>query len=132
MTNFEDITHPLTKMEMGHVDTIYNLLLQATKQKQLSNGQLLAEINWRSESEEKLTPPRIRKIIRYLRINKKVPIIATSKGYFISNNIEELKKQSKSLGQRAKQNLKLKETFDLLIKAHQSHESQQNSQEAKD
>lgn len=128
MDEFKEIAKPLTQSELFHADTIHNLLIQATKEKQISNGQLLAEINWRTEEQHRLSSPRIRKIIRYLRIQRKIPIIATSKGYFISTSLEELKKQSKSLGQRAQKNWKLKQTFDELIRIYE-HKSSEKTQD---
>lgn len=49
-----------------------------------------------------LTGVRFRKIVNYIRSKELLPVIATSKGYFVSYNKEVIKSQVESLEQRAR------------------------------
>jgi hypothetical protein len=49
----------------------------------------------------KLTEPRLRKIVNYIRTNSLLPLIATSSGYYVSNDRMEIINQIESLEQRA-------------------------------
>ena len=48
----------------------------------------------------RLTEPRLRKIINFLRSSKILPVMATSRGYYVSDNKDEIAKQITSLEQR--------------------------------
>lgn len=49
-----------------------------------------------------LTGARIRKIINHIRINNLCPnVVASSKGYYVSNNAQEMQEYVQSLRQRA-------------------------------
>ncbi|MCP3682096.1 MAG: hypothetical protein GY861_05335, partial [bacterium] len=47
--------------------------------------------------------PRLRKIVNYIRTNALLPLIATSNGYYVSEDTDEIKKQVESLEQRSRQ-----------------------------
>lgn len=50
---------------------------------------------------KKIDPPRVRKLIHYIRINGLVPrLVASSKGYYVANNKEDLNRYITSLEQR--------------------------------
>ena len=49
----------------------------------------------------KMTGARLRKIVSHIRVSGKLPIIATSKGYYVSYDAEEIRNQVKSLEERA-------------------------------
>ena len=51
---------------------------------------------------EKVSEPRIRKCINYIRINGLVPhLIANSRGYYVATTVEEVDKYANSLKDRA-------------------------------
>lgn len=49
----------------------------------------------------KLTGPRLRKLVNYIRSNGLLPLIATSQGYFTTDCKETIAEQIKSLQERA-------------------------------
>lgn len=66
------------------------------------------------EKEIDITDARIRKIINYIRVNKLiVNLLATSKGYFISNDFEEINKYKESLIARANSILNLAKSYEI-------------------
>jgi len=49
----------------------------------------------------KITEPRIRKVIQYIRLNRLLPgLVATSNGYFLTTNIKEFEDWIESMKQR--------------------------------
>jgi hypothetical protein len=49
----------------------------------------------------RLTQPRLRKLVNYIRSNSLIPLIATSQGYFTTDCKETIQSQIKSLNERA-------------------------------
>ena len=49
----------------------------------------------------KMNEPRLRKCVNYIRSNSILPLIATSDGYYVSQDHEVIKSQIKSLRERA-------------------------------
>lgn len=100
ITNFEDITYDITDDEKRVAIYIERLL----KSKNVFfNNKELSEMIIKASGGDKrylFKDARIRKIINYLRLTTCPNIIATSKGYKISNDKEELKKYLDSLLER--------------------------------
>lgn len=102
ITNFEQITKELTTEEKIMVDTVTIILLSATVYKPVKSPELIWKIYaYHKYKYPKLSGPRLRKTINYIRSNSLLPIIGTSKGYFVSYDEEILSKQIKSLTERA-------------------------------
>lgn len=100
ITNFEQITKELNEKELEMVDTVISVL------KDLKHPVKSPELIWKIYFYDyarpvKLTGPRLRKIINYIRSNSILPVIATSKGYYVSYDEGELSSQIKSLTERA-------------------------------
>ena len=49
----------------------------------------------------RLTQPRLRKLVNYIRSNSLIPLIATSQGYFTTDCKQTIQEQIKSLQERA-------------------------------
>lgn len=104
--NFEDYTKELSVYEKRFVlPFIVNLFEKEKrigKENSLTNKEIVQLLN---ENGFVSSSPRIRKIIGYIRKNDILKdgyvLIACSKGYYLSNNFDEINKQIKSLEERA-------------------------------
>jgi len=98
---FETETAELTDYEK---DTLLPLLVKGLNSKigvenAITNGQIVRSM---TEKGYKITSVRVRKIINYIRIKHLVyNLLSSSKGYYRSNDPEEIKKYVKSLMQRS-------------------------------
>lgn len=93
ITNFEEITSALTSEEKSQIVVVIRILQLRKKENPIL-----------SESLEKLTNmrgSRLRKIINLIRSLGIIPIIGTSRGYYISEDIEDINKEICSLNERA-------------------------------
>ena len=100
ITGFKKQTKELTTKEMALVPLVVNILETRKGKKQAITNRkiikILKNIGYRT------TPPRIRKIIRHIRINGSIKkLIATSKGYYVSTKKSELDDYIQSLYQRS-------------------------------
>jgi hypothetical protein len=98
ITGFDLETAPLTEEEKALVPVIIKGLYTKTDATKAVHGAKICEAITRKYG--KLTEPRLRKITNFLRSAKILPVIATSKGYYISYDKNEIEKQIKSLEQR--------------------------------
>lgn len=96
ITTFEDKTYELTEGEQSYVPELLDILKQTTKDAPLKEPQILTLM------ENKISGARLRKLTHHIRHTGLAPVIATSKGYFISYDKEVIKKQIKSLRERAR------------------------------
>lgn len=97
ITNFEQITSNLNAEERSYINPIVEAI-QAQKEPIKSN-ELIRYLE--KHYNLKLEGRRLRKITNYIRSNGMYPIIATSNGYSINYNEQDIKKQIKSLRERA-------------------------------
>jgi len=88
--NFEDQTDPLSPEESILVPKfIQGLKTKIGKEKAISNKQI--QNAFLTKSNIKIPAARVRKIINYIRINGKLDnLCATSKGYYVASNKEEM------------------------------------------
>jgi len=110
---FEDITEDLTDYENQVVKPIIiqGLELKRGKENAVTNKHIVEKLK---EQGIKTSTPRVRKIIHDIRVNDTIPcLIATSSGYYISKDIEELDNYILSLTQRM---FSIKEIRDSLRK----------------
>lgn len=100
ITGFGEITCELTEYEKTNLlPKIVEILNRAIgKSHAVTNNQIISALQ---NEGFKTTSPRIRKIIHEIRVNNIVKgILATSKGYFISNNRGEIATYISSLYER--------------------------------
>jgi len=100
ITNFEEETEPLTPKEIRMAEQF-----SRSFQKRIGPDQAItnAEIQTRYRALHQITlsGARIRKIINHIRITGMVPgLVASSKGYYMSNSPDELRRYIQSLDER--------------------------------
>ncbi len=98
--NFEDYTHVITDYEMNNIvpRLISILQLRIGKELAITNGNIVKDF---ANGQIHTSEPRIRHIIHVLRVSDTIPfLIATSKGYYISNDIDEINDYIQSIEDR--------------------------------
>jgi len=104
ITNFETITHELIDKEKEILPFLIKGFKTHTQTNPIKAPVIVNQMNkflLANGYEIKLTEPRLRKMVNYIRVNSLLPLIATSDGYFITNEKEILLSQIKSLNERA-------------------------------
>ena len=100
INGFEKETHDLSQYEISVLvpQVVEILINKIGKQNSITNDRIREIIN---QHKVILTNSRLRKIIHYIRIKGLVKcLIATNKGYYISNDVEEFMGYIDSLTQR--------------------------------
>ena len=100
INGFAKETHELTDYEMSILPIIVSgLETKVGKENAITNIEMVKAMKG---AGHKLSPPRLRKIIHHIRITGLIErLVATSKGYYVSNDKEELEDYIESLMQRA-------------------------------
>lgn len=102
ITNFEEITQPLTDQERQLVKILVQGFSKISKDKPMKAPEVIKQVNAKYGATIcKLSGPRLRKLVNYIRGNGIIPLIATSSGYYCSTDPKEIDAQIKSLRQRA-------------------------------
>ena len=102
--NFEEITAELTAVEVELMEVVKEHLVQRGPNKRTKTFELQQLVNDYCEMHNvsyRLHDSRLRKMIGALRQTGTLPIIATSKGYFVSYDKQVITDQIESLCQRA-------------------------------
>jgi hypothetical protein len=97
LAGFETITHDLTDYESGTLLPVFlrGLSNKRGKEKAITNKKM---IQFLKAKDYKISDARVRKIINHIRRNFLIPgLIATSSGYFISSDKNEIKRYISSL-----------------------------------
>lgn len=105
ITNFEEITRELTEKEMKFIPYLVAGFKKHSKDDPIKAPVIVKKMNDYLDKKAiglRLTQPRLRKCCNYIRTNGLIPLIATSKGYYVSNDKEEIKNQIQSLQERAR------------------------------
>jgi len=106
ITNFEKYTHELTPKEIDFIlpRVIKILSERQGKEKVATNQKIVDYLNGLQsiiDADAMTSTRRIRKIIHEIRVNGDVPcLIATSEGYYIADNDDELEAYMLSLRER--------------------------------
>jgi hypothetical protein len=100
INGFKIETKELTEKEFSIVPDMIELLINRIgKEKAIKNKDIIFQMQLRGFRS--ITPVRVRKLIHYIRVNKLVEnLVATSSGYHIAQDREELESFVKSLQQR--------------------------------
>lgn len=105
---FEIETAPLTKQELELVPIfVKGFSDKIGKAKAITGAQIIEimrakRMYGKLPAKARITGARIRKIVNYIRLNQLVPnLIASSLGYYIENDPEEIRKYVQGLRDRA-------------------------------
>lgn len=99
--NFETQTDELSESEMFLIPLMIRGLETKTKDNPIKSHEIVASMNTYLKGKIKFTDARLRKCVNHIRTNGILPVIATSKGYYVSNDRQEIIEQIESLTQRA-------------------------------
>lgn len=101
--NFEEITEELNPDEIALLEPLKKGLNTKTKDNPIKAPEIIKAMNTFAKSKglATLSEPRLRKLINHIRVNGIMPVIATSKGYYVSYDKQEVLDQITSLTQRA-------------------------------
>lgn len=108
---FEEQTEELTQYEIEVLVPIMvkGLSTKIGQDNAITNSKIRSRLK---DKEMDITDSKIRKIINYIRVNKLiVNLLATSKGYFISNDPNEISRYKESLIARANSILNLAKSY---------------------
>ena len=103
IVTFEEYTFELTPVE-EHVLVPFLIRLFSDTKQPVKAPDIVRETNLYLKENNvglQMTEPRLRKCCNHIRTNSLLPLIATSKGYFVSHDREVIERQIKSLNQRA-------------------------------
>jgi hypothetical protein len=108
INNFEDFTEELTPDELKLVAPLMNGLRTKTKEQTIKAPEIVKAMNVFADKNGliKITEPRLRKLVNHIRVKGILPIIATSQGYYVSYDKQDILDQINSLTQRANSILK--------------------------
>ncbi len=98
ITNFEEITAEFTADEKKLIPVLIKGFNSHSKADPVKAPVIISKLK---AAGYKISQPRLRKIVNFLRAASIIPVIATSNGYFVSNDPQEISKQIQSLHERA-------------------------------
>jgi hypothetical protein len=98
--NFEELTYELTDVEIKMLPLLISGFKNYTIDNPIKEPDIVSRFNERNYPL-KLSGVRLRKIVNYIRTNGLLPLIATSKGYYVSYDKSIIESQIKSLRQRS-------------------------------
>jgi len=120
LLNFEEYTHELNAVEVSVAKSLRSVLLEMNGAP-ITAKKLIARFNTRPVGmfpKFRLDEVRIRKMINYLCNTSAPNLIGTSKGYYITTDVEELKRATGTLISRANENQR---RADVLVKYLATH-----------
>jgi len=103
--NFEEITAELTAEEQELLPALIAGFRRHDETDPIKGSQIVIQMNiWLEMNGKKgnFSEARLRKFVNHIRSNALLPLIATSKGYFCSEDTDVLHSQIRRLQQRAR------------------------------
>jgi hypothetical protein len=97
---FEQFTYELTDKEKEILPVLINGFKFYNKNNPIKEPEIVRKFNERN-GNLKLSGVRLRKLVNHIRANSLLPLIATSKGYFVCYDKSIITTQIESLEQRA-------------------------------
>jgi hypothetical protein len=104
ITGFEEHTSELTAEEMEILNIVIHGFRQYKKTNPIKSELIVTRMNQYLQLHGykiKMTGPRLRKMVNYIRSNGLIPLIANSQGYFTSDCKQTIIEQITSLQERA-------------------------------
>ncbi len=101
--NFEEFTFELTKDEKTLLPILMKGLENKTKDNPMKATEIITKMNVYCKEKKlpKMHDVRLRKMVNHIRSNGLMPVLASSSGYYVSYDKEDIKEQLVSLEQRA-------------------------------
>lgn len=107
--NFEEITDELNDFEKSLIPVLIKCFSKYKESNPIKAPAVVSGVNaWlvntpssSGKKSQKFTDTRLRKCVNYIRTNGLLPLISTSKGYFVSYDSKTINDQIVSLNQRA-------------------------------
>jgi len=133
--NFEEYTHEMTPDEQNHIVPflVHMLTLAINKEKAITNKKMVNAFNthykrlyYQGQGEKllKTSGPRIRKLIHIIRVSDTIPmLVASSKGYYISDDKDEIETYIGSIEDRIRSIYQIRRA--LKRQLNKSRESQE-------
>lgn len=105
ITNFEELTHELTSDEKTLLPFLINGFKKRTNQNPVKAPDIIKGVNQNPAKfglrvKYKFSEVRLRKLCNFIRSEGILPLIASSKGYYVSYDKNEIINQIKSLNER--------------------------------
>lgn len=104
ITNFEQYTYELTQDEIEILPLVIHGFRAYKKNNPIKAELIVKRMNEYLDQHGykiRLTGPRLRKLVNYIRSNGLIPLIATSHGYFTTDCKQTILEQIRSLQERA-------------------------------
>lgn len=105
INGFEDFTNELNEDEKKLIPILMSGFKKYSKDNPIKAKEIVSRLNEflsKNEYGIKMTDVRLRKLVNHIRSSGKQPIIATSNGYYVSYDKDEIRQQIESLQQRAR------------------------------
>jgi len=102
--NFEEITVGLTARELNIIPIFIKFISDYDQSNPIKASKIVAALDEILEAQGlgiKMNEVRVRKCSNHIRTNSLLPLIATSKGYFVSYDQDVIAMQIQSLYERA-------------------------------
>lgn len=111
ITNFEEITHELTPTEMELIPIfVSGLQTKIGKGNVVKNAEIISRL--KKGLGITVSEARVRKIINYIRTSNLVPLlVATSSGYYVATDKEDVDRYIESLEQREREIRRVRESL---------------------
>lgn len=97
----EQHTEELNEEELMLANRLISAFSKRTKNNPVTAPEIVRGVNANVPLTQNFSDRRLRKIINYYRVNSILPIISTSKGYYVSRDENEIEGMIISLNQRA-------------------------------
>ena len=115
ITNFEDITPDLTEKEKELVPAMIKGFSSHDKSDPIKAPEIIKRLKSKGYGFSEV---KLRKYVNYIRANSLLPLMSTSKGYYVSDDQEEILSQIKSLNERASAIKKASDGLLMFIKGN--------------
>ena len=104
ITNFESITKVLSPEEVGAILPLIRVVSTASHRNPIKANEIVEQINKYKGKDNKpigFNEVKLRKLVNFMRSESIMPVIATSRGYYVSYDKDEITMQIKSMEERA-------------------------------
>jgi hypothetical protein len=104
ITNFESITKVLNPEEIAVILPLIRVLYTASHENPMKANEIVSVINSNRDkigSGVYFNEVKLRKMVNFIRSESILPVIATSRGYYVSYDSDDIASQVKSMEERA-------------------------------